>query len=68
MGVLDGTQMPMQQAQQYDPAVLSGILFDATMATNANLTSSSSSSAATMSEPEMAAPVERKQKKRKREE
>lgn len=70
MGVLDGSQIPMHQAPQYgahDPVVLGGILFDATMATNANMTSSSSS-AATVSDPDMMPTADRKQKKRKREE
>lgn len=71
MGVLDGTQMTMQQgAAQYahDPAVLGGILFDATMAANAGITTSSSSSVTTISDPDMMTPSDRKQKKRKREE
>lgn len=71
MGVLDGTQMPMQQGAgpyTHDPAVLGGILFNATRAANAGITTSSSSSVATISDPDMMTPSDRKLKKRKREE
>ena len=70
MGVLDDPQMRMQQSQQYghDPAALSAILFDTTMTVDPNITSSSSSSTGSLSDPDVATPSDRKQKKRKRDE
>jgi len=69
MGVLDDTQMRMHGTQYaHDPSALGAILFDATMAASANLTSSSSSSTGSLSEPDVMPTSDRKQKKRKRDE